>query len=93
LANHKSALKRMRQGRLRRLRNRHVKSTLKTMIKKVRLAVDDKDETKAREELSRVIPLIDKAVSKNVVHWRNGARKVSRLTRLVSSVQSGEGAR
>jgi len=62
------------------------------MIKKVRVAVDNKDETQAREALNHVVPLIDKAVSKNALHWRSGARKVSRLTKLVNAARSAEHA-
>ena len=92
MANHKSALKRMRQDRERRMRNRHIKTTLKTMVKRVRVAVHEKDEARAKTELAQVIPVVDKAVSKGVLHWRNGARKVSRLTRLVNTLQSGSDA-
>lgn len=71
------------------MRNRHVKTTIKTMIKRVRVAVQEKDETRAKEALGRVIPLVDKAVSKGVLHWRNGARKISRLTKLVNTMGPG----
>ena len=88
MAVHKSALKRMRQDRVRRMRNRHIKSSLKTMIKRIRVAVEAHDEAKAKEALAQVVPLIDKAVTKGVLHWRNAARNVSRLTKLVNTVQS-----
>ncbi len=89
MAVHKSAQKRMRQSSARHMRNRHVKTTIKTMIKRVRVAVQEKDETRAKEALGRVIPLVDKAVSKGVLHWRNGARKISRLTKLVNTMGPG----
>jgi small subunit ribosomal protein S20 len=89
LAVHKSAQKRMKQYEARHIRNRHIKTTIKTMVKKVREAVQEKDAVRAREALTRAIPIIQKAVSKGVLHWRNGARKISRLTRLVNSVESG----
>jgi small subunit ribosomal protein S20 len=47
LATHKSAEKRMRQNETRRVRNRHVKTSIKTMVKKVREAVQEKNEAKA----------------------------------------------
>jgi small subunit ribosomal protein S20 len=77
----------MRQDRVRRVQNRQVKSNLKTMIKRVRVAVDENNGSAAKDALADTVPLIDKAVSKGVLHWRNGARKVSRLTRLVNSIQ------
>lgn len=89
MAVHKSAEKRMRQNETRRMRNRHVKTSIKTMVKRVREAVQEKDEAKAKEALARVIPLVDKAASKGVLHWRNRSRKISRLTRLINSMGAG----
>jgi small subunit ribosomal protein S20 len=86
LAVHKSAEKRMRQNEARRMRNRHVKTGIKTMIKRVREAVQAKNKAKAQAALAQVTPLIDKAVSKGVIHWRNGARKISRLNKLVNTM-------
>jgi len=68
------------------MRNRHVKTGIKTMIKRVREAVQAKDKAKAQAALTKVAPLIDKAVSKGVLHWRTGARKISRLNRLVNTM-------
>jgi small subunit ribosomal protein S20 len=86
VAVHKSTEKRMRQNEVRRMRNRHVKTSVKTMVRRVRELVQAKDETKAKEVLARVIPLIDKAANKGVIHWRNRSRKISRLTRLVNGI-------
>ncbi|MCJ7664649.1 MAG: 30S ribosomal protein S20 [Desulfobacterales bacterium] len=86
MAIHKSAEKRMRQNETRRMRNRHIKTSIKTMVKRVREAVQEKNEVKAQEALARVIPLVDKAANHGVLHWRNGSRKISRLTRLVNTM-------
>ena len=86
MAVHKSAEKRMRQNEARRMRNRHVKTSIKTLVKRVREAVQEKNEAKAKEALAQVIPLIDRAVDKGVIHWRNRSRKISRLTKLVNSM-------
>jgi small subunit ribosomal protein S20 len=86
LAVHKSAEKRVRQNETRRVRNRHIKTSIKTMVKRVREAVQEKNEVKAKEALARVIPLVDKAASQGVLHWRNRSRKISRLTRLVNTM-------
>jgi small subunit ribosomal protein S20 len=88
MATHKSAIKRNRQSEQRRLRNKSVKSLLRTRIKQVKLAVDAKDHAKARESLEEAVPVIDKAASKGVIHRRNAARKISRLTRAVNTVAS-----
>lgn len=88
MATHKSALKRQKQDEKRRLRNVHVRSTLKTVIKKVTSAVNGQDIEKAKTALAEAIPAIDKAKSKGVIHRNTASRKVSRLTKLVNSLQS-----
>ena len=88
MATHKSAIKRSRQNEQRKLRNKSVKSFLRTNIKQVTSAVDAKDAAKARESLDKAVPVIDKAASKGVIHKRNAARKISRLTRAVNAVTS-----
>ena len=88
MATHKSALKRQKQNEKSRLRNVHIRSTLKTLIKKVRLAVEAKDIDKARTALAEAIPAIDKAKSQGVIHRNTASRKASRLTKLVNSLQS-----
>jgi small subunit ribosomal protein S20 len=76
----------MRQNETRRIRNRHVKTGIKTMIKRVREAVQAKDKATAQAALAQVTPLVDKAVNKGVIHWRTGARKISRLNKLVNTM-------
>jgi len=88
MATHKSALKRNRQSEQRRLRNKRVKSFLRTRIKQVTSAIDAKDAAKARESLAKAVPVIAKAGAKGVIHKRNAARTVSRLTRAVNTVTS-----
>ncbi len=87
MATHKSALKRQRQNEKKRARNVHIRSTLKTVVKRVRLAVEAKDVEEARTALAEAIPAINKAKSKGVIHGNTASRKVSRLTRLVNSLQ------
>ena len=88
MATHKSALKRSKQSKEKRLRNRNVKSNLKTTIKAVTAAIEAKDPKKAQEVLSQVTPVINKAASKGVIHKKNAARKISRLTRKVNALKS-----
>jgi small subunit ribosomal protein S20 len=88
MATHKSALKRSKQSKEKRLRNRNVKSNLKTTIKAVNAAIEEKDPKKAQEVLSQVTPVINKAASKGVIHKKNAARKISRLTRKVNALKS-----
>jgi small subunit ribosomal protein S20 len=86
LAHHKSAIKRIKQNEKKRLRNRHVRSTLRTSVKKVREAVEGKDLNAAREALAAAVPVIDKAATKGVIHPSNASRSVSRLTKLVNTL-------
>lgn len=86
MANHKSALKRIKQNKARNERNRHHRSTLKTFIKKVREAVAGKDREQALAALAQAIPVIDKAATKGVIHKANASRNISRLTRLVNNL-------
>lgn len=86
MANHKSAIKRIKQNQKRNERNTHVKSTLKTYIKRVREAAAAKDVEAAREALTAAIPVVDGAASKGVIHRATASRNVSRLTRLVNSL-------
>jgi small subunit ribosomal protein S20 len=88
MATHKSALKRSKQSKEKRLRNRNVKSNLKTTMKAVSAAIEEKDPKKAQEVLSQVTPVINKAASKGVIHKKNAARKISRLTRKVNALKS-----
>ena len=85
MANHKSALKRNRQSLLRRIRNRANKSKMKNAIKAVDAAMEEKSIEKAQDALKAVIPIIDRTVTKGVLHKKNASRKVSRLTRRVNA--------
>lgn len=86
MATHVSALKRARQNEKRRLRNRHIKSTINTAVKKVREAIEKKDVERAQKALRKAISLIHKARSKGVFHKNTSSRKISRLTRAVNAL-------
>jgi len=88
LASHLSALKRARQNEKRSLRNLHIKTTVKSSIKKVREAIEGKDVEGAQKALVRTIPLIQKARSKGVFHGNTSARKISRLTLKVNALKA-----
>jgi small subunit ribosomal protein S20 len=87
LAIHLSAIKRARQNEKRRLRNLHLKTTVKSSVKKVKMAIEGKDAEGAQKALSKAIPLIQKAYSKGIFHKNTSARKISRLTRNVNSLK------
>jgi len=86
LAHHKSALKRIKQNKVKNARNKHVRSTLKTLVKRVRDAVEKKDVTAANEALAAAIPAMDKTATKGVIHKSNASRSVSRLVKLVNTL-------
>lgn len=87
MANHKSAIKRHNQSEIKRVNNASTKSSLKTLIKKVKSAVDTKNAEGAQDALKRAIPAIDKAASKHVIHRNAAARKISRLARQVGRLR------
>ena len=83
---HLSQIKRERQNIKRAERNRRIRSDFRTQIKKVRLAVEKKDANLAQESLKVAKQIIHRAVGKGVLHANNAARKISRLSKLVSSL-------
>jgi small subunit ribosomal protein S20 len=87
LAHHKSAIKRIKQNAKKYERNRHIRSTLRTFIKRVREAAAGNDPSAAKEALTAAIPVIDSAASKGIIHSNNASRNISRLTRLVGSME------
>ncbi len=86
MANHPSALKRARQNEKRRIRNRAMRTRVRGLIKKVRQAIAEGDPERAQAALAQAVPVIDKAAGKGVLHRRNAARKISRLSRQVHSL-------
>ncbi len=89
MANHKSALKRMRQSETRRLRNRQVNSHLKTVLKSFYSAVDAKTTGTDMTEIHRLtVSEIDRAATRGILHKRTAARKVSRITAYLQKAQA-----
>jgi len=83
-----SAIKRAKQAEKKRLRNLHIKTTVKSSIKRVRMAIERKDVGGAQEALIKAIPLIQRARSKGVFHENTSARKISRLSREVNALKN-----
>ena len=86
MANIKSAKKRILVIRTKTLRNKMIKSSVKTAIKKVVVACNANDVVAAKAALTQAISAIDKAKSKGVFHKNNASRKVSRLTKMVNKI-------
>ncbi len=87
MATHRSAEKRDRQNKKRKVRNAAVKSQTKTEIKKVLAAVEGKESEDSEKALTSAIKVIKKAASKGVYHKNNASRKVSRLTKKVAALK------
>ena len=88
MANHKSAMKRDRQSKVRRLRNRTNKSIMKTAVGKVEEAIAAGSDEQAREALQKAAVVIQKTASKGTIHKKTASRKVSRLTKQVNRMQA-----
>ncbi|MBA3353532.1 MAG: 30S ribosomal protein S20 [Blastocatellia bacterium] len=86
MANHKSAIKRVRQNTKRNEINRSNRSKLRTQIKKLRSALLATDKKQSDELLNPTVSLIDKAVNKGLIHRNTAARYKSRLTKHVSEL-------
>lgn len=86
MANIKSAKKRIIVAQIKTERNKAIKSKIKTLSKKVEVAVKDGDKAVAADALKVASTEIAKACSKGVYHKNNAARKISRLTLLVNGM-------
>lgn len=86
MPNIKQAKKRVRQAANNRMRNKHHRSTMRTAIKKVEAAIKDADKEQATAAFAAAVPVIDKMVSKGIIHKNNAARKKSRLNNHVRAL-------
>ena len=84
MANHKSALKRAQQNEVRRIRNKAVKTRVKSISKDIRLAASENAAEESAEKLNLAKSVIDRAAKKGVLHKKTASRKISRLTKLVN---------
>ena len=79
MANIKSQIKRNRTNEKRRLRNKAVKSELKTAVRRFREAADSGDQAAATTALRSATKLLDKAASKGVIHKNQAANRKSAM--------------
>lgn len=86
MANIKSQIKRIKTNEKRTLRNRAVKSELRTWIRKFREAADAGDKDKAQELLRTATRKLDKAVTKGVIHKNQAANKKSAMAKRVNAL-------
>jgi small subunit ribosomal protein S20 len=76
MANHKSALKRIRQTEKKRLNNKYYAKTTRNAVKKLRLSEDKEEAVKMYPE---VVSMIDKLAKKNVIHKNKASNLKSKL--------------
>ncbi|TVR21900.1 MAG: 30S ribosomal protein S20 [Anaerolineaceae bacterium] len=88
MANHKSALKRIRQTEKRRLHNRHFRNRVRTFVKKARAQIAAGDVESAQEATKLAIRDLDMAARRGTIHKRNAARRKSRLMKHLNQLQA-----
>ena len=84
MAQHKSAIKRIRSSARRKKLNTAQESAMKTVIKKVR---QEKDKTKAEVALKEAVSLLDRLAQKRVIHPNKASNQKSKLTRVVNAIK------
>jgi small subunit ribosomal protein S20 len=80
VANTRSAMKRIKQNEKRRLRNRAARSTIRSSLKTARTAAAEKSP-QSKEVVLEAIRILDRAVSRGIIHRNTAARKKSDLAR------------
>jgi small subunit ribosomal protein S20 len=88
VANHKDAIKRNKQNKRLRIRNRHYRTVMRNHIKAVRTAVDAGDADAAKTAFTAAVSIIQRTASKGVIHRNQAARRVSRLHKAIAAIQA-----
>ena len=83
MANHASALKRIRSSEAKKLRNKYQHKTTRTFVKRLKEATDKKQ---GEELLTQVVSMVDKLAKKNIIHKNKAGNLKSQLTRHVASL-------
>jgi len=84
MANHKSALKRIRQNEVKRDRNKYYHKSARTAIKNLR---NEADKKVAEESLPTVSSMIDKLAKRNIIHKNKASNLKSKLAKLVANLK------
>ena len=84
MANHKSAIKRIRSGETKKVRNKYQHKSTKSFIKKLQ---QETKKTTAKKTLPKAVSLIDKLVKNNIIHKKKGANIKSKLVKKVNSLK------
>lgn len=86
MANLQSAKKRVRQAEVHRMRNTSQRSMLRSSIRKVLKAIEDKDKTGAEAAYKSVEPVLDRYASRGLIHKNKAARHKSRLAAHIKAI-------
>jgi small subunit ribosomal protein S20 len=84
MANHKSAIKRIRSNDAKRIENRYYAKTTRTALKKIRTTTSQKE---AAELLPKVSSMLDKLAKKSIIHKNKAANLKSKLAKKVASIK------
>ena len=83
MANHKSALKRIRQAETRRLRNHYYAKTMRNALRDLRA---EKDKSAALEMYPKVQKMLDKLAKQNIIHWKKAANLKSGVMKHIAKL-------
>ena len=83
MANHKSALKRIRSNEAKRLRNKYQHKTTRNAVRDLR---SEEDKKEAEGKLVKVISMLDKLAKTNIIHKNKAANLKSKLTKHVAAL-------
>lgn len=86
MANHQSALKRIRQTKKRTERNMSRRNRVRTYVRRVEEAIASGDQSAAQEALKTAMPELQRGASKGIMHKKTASRKISRLAQRVKAV-------
>jgi len=84
MANHKSALKKIRSDETKRVRNKYQLKTTRTYLKRLR---ETEDKAEAEKLYKEVSSMLDKLAKKNIIHKNNAANKKSKLAKMVNAMK------
>ena len=88
MANHKSAEKRIRQNLKRRMRNKRIRTSMRTVVKNCRTALEGSDAEEAREKFQAAERSLRHAASKGIIPKARVNRAVSRLAKRLNALSS-----
>ncbi|MFK8044352.1 MAG: 30S ribosomal protein S20 [Crocinitomicaceae bacterium] len=83
MANHKSAIKRIRSNNAKRLRNKYVHKTTRNAVQVLRATTDKKEATAM---LPKVVAMLDKLAKRNIIHKKKASNLKSKLTKQVNGL-------